>query len=258
MALNFLVIGESCQDVFRYGSCQRLSPEAPVPVFIPEYTQKTGGMAKNVYANLLAIIRKENENHSVYPLFSHGEAVKTRYVDMKTNHYFLRVDEFDDKYEQIDFDAENEYKIKSADCIVISDYGKGFLKEDDIFWIAEIKKKSALIFLDTKKTFSEKLVLSADFIKINQREFIDNFSSHDFAEYNNKLIVTLGEKGAMHDSIVYPVKEPQNTIDVSGAGDTFLAALAFKYMSTKSIPESINYANRLSGEVVKRKGVVTV
>lgn len=258
MAINFLVIGESCQDVFQYGSCHRLSPEAPVPVFIPENIHKTGGMAKNVYNNLVAIIRKENLNHSVYHLFSHNEAIKTRYVDTKTNHYFLRVDEHDDKYEQIEFEPEIEYKIKSADCILISDYGKGFLTEEDISCIAEKKRKGALIFLDTKKKFSEKLGSSADFIKINQREYLENFNRYDYSNFNEKLIVTLGEKGAMHDSIVYAVADPQNTIDVSGAGDTFLAALAFKYMNTKDIVQSINFANKLSGEVVKRKGVVTI
>ena len=258
MALNFLVIGEACQDVFQYGSCQRLSPEAPVPVFVPKNTLKMGGMAKNVYANLLAIIKKENENHSVYHHFSLNEAIKTRYVDVKTNHYFIRVDEHDNQYEQIDFGAETEYKIKTADCIIISDYGKGFLSVDDIFWIAEIKKKSAKIFLDTKKVFSEKLALSADFIKINEREFMENFNKHEYADHIDKLIVTLGDRGAMHDSIVYPVKDPQNTIAVSGAGDTFLAALAFKYMQTKDLKEAINYANICSSIVVRKKGVSVV
>jgi D-beta-D-heptose 7-phosphate kinase/D-beta-D-heptose 1-phosphate adenosyltransferase len=215
-------------------------------------------MAKNVYNNLLAIVRSESKNHSVYHLLSRNEAIKTRYVDTKTNHYFIRVDEHDDKYEQIEFEPELEYTIKSADCIVISDYGKGFLTEDDIFWIAEIKKKTALIFLDTKKKFSEKLALSADFIKINYREFLENFKGYDYADYTEKIVVTLGEKGAMHDSIVYPVTSPQNTIDVSGAGDTFLAALAFNYMHNKDIKMAIDYANDLSSKVVLKKGVNTI
>ena len=36
MSNIFLVIGEECTDEFVYGKAERLSPEAPVPVFIPE------------------------------------------------------------------------------------------------------------------------------------------------------------------------------------------------------------------------------
>ena len=46
-----LVIGDGCKDVFQYGKCERLSPEAPVPVFKPTKTTSNGGMAVNVYNN---------------------------------------------------------------------------------------------------------------------------------------------------------------------------------------------------------------
>ena len=47
-----LVIGESCVDVFTYGECKRLCPEAPVPIFNPKKTIESLGMAYNVYKNL--------------------------------------------------------------------------------------------------------------------------------------------------------------------------------------------------------------
>ena len=53
--MKILVIGESCRDVFHYGKCDRLAPEAPAPVFNPLKTVENGGMAKNVYKNLLAL-----------------------------------------------------------------------------------------------------------------------------------------------------------------------------------------------------------
>jgi len=34
--MKILVIGDSCKDVFIYGKANRLCPEAPVPVFIPQ------------------------------------------------------------------------------------------------------------------------------------------------------------------------------------------------------------------------------
>ena len=38
--MRVLVIGDSCQDVFVYGDIERISPEAPVPVFVPTNTEK--------------------------------------------------------------------------------------------------------------------------------------------------------------------------------------------------------------------------
>ena len=52
---KILIIGESCLDVFTYGSCNRLCPEAPVPVFNKHHTSENHGMAMNVYNNILSL-----------------------------------------------------------------------------------------------------------------------------------------------------------------------------------------------------------
>ena len=119
--MKFLVIGESCRDIFTYGHSKRLSPEAPVPIFTPSYTKESGGMAKNVYNNLKSIIEKEGSEDTIEGIFSTHEAQKIRYVDSKTNHYFLRVDAEDDKYERIKLTSEHKEIIKSADVVLVSD-----------------------------------------------------------------------------------------------------------------------------------------
>ena len=55
MTARILVIGESCKDVFHYGTCHRLCPEAPVPIFNPVEKTENGGMAMNVYNNIKAM-----------------------------------------------------------------------------------------------------------------------------------------------------------------------------------------------------------
>ena len=90
--MNFLVIGEKCRDVFVYGEVTRLSPEAPVPIFKPNRITENGGMAQNVYNNLFSLIEKKS---SIIGHFCHEEIRKTRYVDDKSNHYFIRIDEND-------------------------------------------------------------------------------------------------------------------------------------------------------------------
>ena len=51
---NVLLLGETCKDEYVYGTVERISPEAPVPVFDYERTEVKPGMAGNVYHNLKA------------------------------------------------------------------------------------------------------------------------------------------------------------------------------------------------------------
>jgi sugar/nucleoside kinase (ribokinase family) len=56
---------------------------------------------------------------------------------------------------------------------------------------------------------------------------------------------------------VYPSPDPKETIDVSGAGDTFTASFTLNYLKTKNVEESIIYANKMSSIVVSKRGVAT-
>jgi sugar/nucleoside kinase (ribokinase family) len=70
------------------------------------------------------------------------------------------------------------------------------------------------------------------------------------------MIITLGGKGAKYMGTLYPT-EPKETIDVSGAGDTFLAAFAIKYLQVQDVDVSITFANKMSSIVVSKRGVNT-
>ena len=249
--MNFLVIGEKCKDVFIYGSSTRLSPEAPVPIFQPLRTVENEGMAQNVYNNLFSLIEKKA---SVVGHFSSEGIRKTRLVDDKSNHYFIRIDEND----IVDPIVINEYLIriiKNADCILISDYNKGFLTLPDIWKICQEKKKGAVIFLDSKKELTGGVMDVVDFIKLNEYEYKNNrFEAQMFKE---KIIITLGAKGARYNDQDFPgIKKI--TSDVSGAGDTFLAVLAYHYMSSKLIKFAIQKANEAASEVVSKRGVSVI
>jgi sugar/nucleoside kinase (ribokinase family) len=61
----------------------------------------------------------------------------------------------------------------------------------------------------------------------------------------------------MYQGIVYPSPNPQETIDVSGAGDTFTSSFILKYYETKNVKTSIIYANEMSSIVVSKRGVAT-
>ena len=68
---------------------------------------------------------------------------------------------------------------------------------------------------------------------------------------------TLGMKGAKHNDVIYPSPSPKQTMDVSGAGDTFTASFILKYKETNNISESIVFANLMASIVVSKRGVTT-
>lgn len=240
------VIGEVCQDVFVYGESVRLSPEAPVPVFNPLYTKTNGGMALNVVNNIASI----DSSIKVNLISPKLKIIKTRYVDEKSNHMFIRVDENETGIEPL-FLYSNGYDeiIKNSDAVIISDYNKGFLDEGTIF---EINKISKFSIIDTKKVLSAMSVGTSTFLKFNESEFArQNIHPAEM----KKVLITLGSKGVKHLDNIYPSPSPKETIDVSGAGDTFTAAFTVQYLKTKSVEESIKFANEMAAIVVSKRGV---
>jgi bifunctional ADP-heptose synthase (sugar kinase/adenylyltransferase) len=249
--MNFLVIGEKCKDVFVYGEVTRLSPEAPVPVFKPTRKVENLGMAANVYNNLFNLIEHKA---SVVGHFSTENIIKTRYVDDKSNHYFIRVDE-NDTADRIKISPHLIKIIHNSDCIILSDYDKGFLSANDIYLICQEKKDGAIIFLDTKKKLKPAILDQVDFVKFNESEYNLNINTSE--QFTKKIIVTKGGEGAYYDGQDFP-SEKKLTIDVSGAGDTFLAALAFYFMTSQDIKKAIQEANKSACKVVSERGVSVI
>ena len=244
--MRVLVVGESCIDNFTYGEANRLTPEAPVPVFNSSENVIVEGMAMNVRNNIKSL----GAEVSIHTNSNWRLVEKTRFIDHRTNHMFLRVDKNDDKIshttdlKKIDF---GKY-----DGVVISDYNKGFLSEDDIRYISE---NHELVFLDTKKILGD-YCDKVRFIKINNSEYMGSERFTD-KSIRDKLIVTLGSKGCMYKGEVFPVIKTE-VKDVAGAGDTFMAGFTVKYLQTRDIIESIKFANECATIVVQKRGVSVV
>lgn len=240
--IKVLVIGEICTDRFVYGEIERLSPEAPVPVLKPTEVIENPGMAGNVVENLLSIDNTLKITHWYQP----ETIIKTRYVEKKSNHMFIRVDEGElsncTRIQNI-----NDTILKESDIVIVSDYNKGFLSLDDIEHIGSIAKLSVL---DSKKILNNELISKYKFVKLNKNEYISN--SH---LANKNIIVTMGSDGAMFQNKIYKSPNPAETIDVSGAGDTFVAAFTINYYKTNNIEKSIEYANQMASVVVSKRGV---
>ena len=254
--MTILVVGDSCEDVFIYGDITRLTPEAPAPVFNPLRKKINGGMAKNVANNVEAL------KTTIFTVTNNNNIRKVRYVDDKSNQLVLRVDEHDycdriDKKTLMQI-KNNEYRPlmsnkTSVDAIIISDYCKGFLEEEDIQYICENNQN---VFVDTKKELGD-WINSVDYIKINSLEYKKNEKFFKDNDIINKTIVTQGNKGCLFRRKIYPTEDVP-VKDISGAGDTFLAGLAVEYVRTNDIIKAINFAQECTEIVIQKHGVSTV
>jgi D-beta-D-heptose 7-phosphate kinase/D-beta-D-heptose 1-phosphate adenosyltransferase len=231
-----LLIGDSCVDIYQYGTVDRISPEAPVPVFRFISEDQKKGMAGNVEHNLSTL--------GCDVKFYHGAlSTKTRLIDSRSRQHIVRIDN-DIISTALEFESIDIKDLVSADAIVISDYNKGYV---DYELIETLRSKTDLpIFVDTKKIYLDKL--EGCIVKINSHEY-------DLVKtVCSDLIVTKGKSGALYKNQLYPTDNVEVS-DVTGAGDTFLSALVYRYLHTGSIEESIKFANRLAAITIQYTGV---
>tara|TARA_R110002012_G_scaffold94659_4_gene228982 strand:+ start:5418 stop:6188 length:771 start_codon:yes stop_codon:yes gene_type:complete len=239
-SLKVLLIGDACTDRYYYGSVTRLSPEAPVPVLKHLYTEERLGMCLNVGANLEAL-------GALVDVLKNDEMIyKDRFVDVKTKQHLLRADFGEsDKVQSVALDKIN---VTGYDAVVISDYDKGFVSREIAAHISSICHKAAIpLFVDSKKKNLE--CYEHCFIKINEKE------SNELKKLSTtaKLIVTLGARGVEYEDVIYSTEECE-VFDVSGAGDTFMSALVYKYLESKDIPTALKFANYCARIVVQKFG----
>jgi D-beta-D-heptose 7-phosphate kinase/D-beta-D-heptose 1-phosphate adenosyltransferase len=243
--MKVLVIGESCTDVFIYGNCDRLSPEGPVAILKLKEIVENGGMASNVVRNLKAI----DANVTITLWTNKKEIHKTRFVDKKSNHMFLRLDT-DDELDPIVVDDEMWEELPNFDFVIVSDYNKGLLSD---YLLEEIGKRSKLSILDSKRKLTQEIISSFSFVKLNEIESENNKDIND----KSNILITLGSKGCKFKDELFPSPKPQETIDVSGAGDTFTSAFIISFFKTNDVSKSIVFANEMSSIVVSKRGVAT-
>jgi len=234
-SLKVLLIGDSCIDEYYYGYCNRLSPEAPVPIFELTRKEEKYGMASNVKNNLEAL------GVQVVSYLSKNSK-KIRYIHEKSNQHLLRVDE---DISSISLNKDTKFP-SDIDAIVISDYNKGFVSYELIETLIKKYFKKIPIYIDTKKTDLKKF--EGCFVKINEVEYKNKIS-----ECSN-LIVTFGSSHVEYEHNLYTVPKIK-AFDVCGAGDTFLASFVFSHLLTKDVGLSIQFAIKAAAVTVQHIGV---
>ncbi len=295
--VNICVIGDLMIDHYLWGSCDRISPEAPVQVVdVKKETTLLGG-AGNVVNNLVSL----GANVVVLSVIGDDEAGRElesmlRSLEVKTllstqknrktskksrilvsNQQVVRYDkESKDpiSQESIDKIKNNLTKtIDSIDVILLSDYGKGVLTNTltkDIIDLANKHNKKVLIDpkgSDYSKyanayllTPNKKEASLATNIEINSKEMLLTA----ITKLKNELdlgvsLITLSEDGIAiyDDKLSIKPTVAKEVFDVTGAGDTVLASLGYMTALGKDIYESVEFANLAAGVVVSKVGSAT-
>jgi rfaE bifunctional protein kinase chain/domain len=168
--------------------------------------------------------------------------------------------------------------IAACDAVILSDYAKGILTNEVIARVTELARDAGkLIALDPKP--KRKLVFKdLDLITPNKREALQlagiEWMPHTpfpaaevcarlHTVYGTKhLVITLGEEGMLLSSDGLVVKTiptaAREVFDVSGAGDTSLAALVLALAAGASLEAAAQFANAAAGVVVGKLGTATV
>ena len=282
--IKICIIGDFMLDHYIYGSSNRISPEAPVPVIIWEHEEIFAGGAGNVAINLKSLgvqvscIGNVGDDISGRKLISllNDKGIDTKKIEVIEEYktttkrrifsngaQIARIDE------EIFFNSDTKNKVgdlSNFDACIISDYNKGMISTSNF--------NSKLIIVDPKKnSFSN--YKNATIVTPNLNELKSATSIQDESEeniikecqklirkYNIKYIIakkghkgiTLVGKNMFEHIESHLVDNP----DVTGAGDTVIAVLSAVYAKTQDISLAAKVANFAASKVVNKKGTATI
>ena len=286
--LRIAVVGDAILDKYVFGRVERISPEAPVPVFEIEREEFRAGGAANVAFNLKALgvgsvalfarTGKDPEGAILKSLLE-KEGIESRFAesgDIPTTRktrliaraqQLIRIDrEKRDPLRkgEVDF-LLRELKSFKPDAVVVSDYAKGvFVKK-----LAEgLRDLNIPTFVDPRpKNFN--LYGGFTCLTPNLKEFeeIKNLlrvegdfesSARKVREILNleRLVVTLSERGIalVGEEVEYFPATAREVFDVTGAGDTVAAVLSAVVTLTGDWRLACRLANVAAGIVVGKLG----
>lgn len=285
-----LVVGDVMLDRYWFGDVSRISPEAPVPVVHVTRNEDRIGGAGNVARNaaalgaqvtllsvagcdeagqaLRALLDAEPFNVQLHADPAYSTITKLRVIGRQQQ--LLRVDfETQPGHEVLAAKLEAyEQLLGDCDVVVLSDYGKGGLTH--VTRMIELARAANKPILIDPKGDDWTRYSGATLITPNRSEFRDVAGSwKSEAELAAKaaavrasfrldaLLVTRSEEGmSLFDAAGahHEATRAQEVFDVSGAGDTVIAAYAVAIATGAGGVEAVRLANRAAGIVVGKFG----
>ncbi len=292
--VRVLVVGDVMLDRYWFGDVNRISPEAPVPVVLVKRTEERPGGAANVARNIVALgaaaqllsvigddeagnalealLKKEKVQASLLRDPALSTTVKLRVIGQQQQ--LLRVDFEHAPGREVLANKLDDYAtlVKKASVVVLSDYGKGGLAHVGLM-IGMARAAGKPVLVDPKGSDWSRY-RGATVLTPNRAEFREVAgrweNDADLARRAQKvrkelgleaLIVTRSEEGMSLFTAKEAWHEPthaQEVFDVSGAGDTVIAALAAMVGAGADLRAAMRVANHAAGIVVGKLGTAVV
>jgi D-beta-D-heptose 7-phosphate kinase/D-beta-D-heptose 1-phosphate adenosyltransferase len=293
--MRVFVVGDLILDHYINGSSTRLSPEAPVPVVSNVSDTYSLGGAANVAANLSdlnvkvhlytrlsptsdPIVTNLLNEYSIYcySVNSLTPPVKTRVV--VDGHHIVRIDRetispiSTQEADQLLLNIESAMFTSRPGCIVISDYGKGFITKYLSQSLIKLAHRYDIPVLVDPKSKDLSTYSGCYAIKPNGKETLDLIQSlggKTLSDYHllpkdiSNYLFTNADQPTIHwdtqtnISTTFPIS-PLEVVDVSGAGDIFIAAVASGICQELPMHQIIPYANHLATLSCSKLGTTTI
>jgi rfaE bifunctional protein kinase chain/domain len=255
--MSIMVLGDAMIDEYWHGDVARISPEAPVPVLRVKEVERREGAAANVAANVRAM----------------GAECRTDFGSPELQVLKIRAIGRSQQMLRMDFDHPQTPVAKGigfngARIVIFSDYGKGALEHIRCL-ILRAKIAGCTVLVDPKGYDYERYRY-ADVVKPNldeMRVMVGGWK--DEADLTKKaqelrrradirsLLLTRAADGMTlytDSGSTHIQTEAREVYDVTGAGDTAIAALAVALSRGLDLHEAARYANRAAGVVVGKFG----
>ena len=265
------VIGDCILDEYWFGTSTRLSPEAPVPVVDKHQVKLSLGGAANVAANLHSLgspvmlitsIGNDDNGQTVRDMFQ----FPTKLTISPNTVHKLRIYSNDQCIVRVDQDSQ-QFQVphpdwNEFDAAIVSDYNKGTIGSISA-------KHTAKIFVDPKKSFDH--YQGTFLIKPNLKEFSQfvgdgnniKQTARDCLNKNNIewMMVTKGKDGIdlIGKDTFFHINAPAiGVVDVSGAGDTVIAAFVHEFVRSQSMVDAAEFAVKAAAVAVQHHGTYVV
>lgn len=295
---HILVVGDVILDKYVWGECERISPEAPVPVInIKQHTYGLGGAANvahnlkqwGTHVTLLSVLGDDLVSEKIVDLLKHEKITtealfieKARVSTQKTriisrNQQVIRYDEEIIAPPSSDLEQQLIYWIDTHlseyNVVIASDYGKGVLTTALLQHIIQSARKLNIKVMIDPKGLDYDKYRGAYTITPNRKEAelasgipIQNEQSLiQAAQYLlehcklDVVVITLSEEGIIsYDGKLmrYPVMK-KKVFDITGAGDTVIAGLAYGLAIGQTLKQAIRFSNLAASVVIRKIGCAT-
>jgi len=291
--MNIIIVGDIILDIYYNSICNRLAPEANIPVFnTKDITYKLGGSANialnlsklNINVYLISVSGEDDYNKKIFEILDNNNishfiitdknrktTIKNRIISNNIINTRFDIEDTDDINNDLEIIILNKIKELNSknkiDGIILSDYNKGVITELNSQNIIEYSNNNNILtFIDPKinniNKYKNCTIFKPNMLEsslISDKNNINEKIIDIFNKINCKIVViTLGKDGMIYyegkDIITIKENRLYNCIDPTGAGDIVISVLSYYFIKSNNIDLSVKISNYIASKSIEYIG----